>query len=283
MKIKVLTDSVSDLTPQDVAKYQIGLIPLTVNFGNESYLDKDELTIEQFYHKLAESKVNPTTSQPSPGSFITAFEDALAENDLVIYIGVSEKLSGTFSGAQFAANQVQNDRLILFNSGNVTFAQGMIVLALCRKLPDIKSRKELIGYLNYLRQQLRSYYIVDTLEYLIRGGRVNWAQGTLGNLLGIKPIITIRDGDLKVVGKARSFHRAMVHVIKLMKKDVPSMKLGGIGLFHAVAPDRLESFRKLLVKQFTIGPVYHAYVGSVIGTHAGPGAIAIAFFKDCNI
>lgn len=283
MKIKVLTDTVSDLTPEDIERYKIGLIPLEVNFGSETYLDKYELTIEEFFKKLTTSKVHPTTSQPSTGRFINAFETALAENDLVIYISVSEKLSGTFSGAKLAARQLNDDRLVLFDSGNVSFSQGMIVLALCRRLDKIKSREEAIRYLSILRSDLKSYFILDTLEYLIRGGRVNRVQGKLGNLLGIKPIITIKDGQLQVVGKARGFKKAMAEVLNLMKQDVAGDKLGGVGLYHALAPEQLSEFEVLLAKQYRIGTVYRALVGSVIGTHSGPGAIAIAFFKDCNL
>lgn len=282
MNIKVLTDSVADITPEDIERYDIGIIPLEVNFGSETYLDKIELTIEDFFQKLAASQVNPTTSQPSTGRFIRAFEDALAEHDVVIYIGVSNKLSGTFSGAILAANEVDDERLLLFDSGNVSFSQGMIVLAFCRKLDQFRSGEEALRYLSILRNDLRSYYIVDTLEYLMRGGRVNRLQGTIGGLLGIKPIITVEDGNLKMIGRARGFHRAMDEVINHMAKDVVDGKLGGVGLYHAVAPERLEEFQRKLRDRFDLGPIYHAMVGSVIGTHSGPGAIAVAFFKDCN-
>lgn len=283
MRIKVLTDTTSDLPQADVERYQIGLIPLEVNFGHETYLDRFELSIEDFFDKLARSKVNPTTSQPSTGRFIEAFEEALKDYDLVVYISVSDKLSGTFGGAKLAAEYIKDDRLLLFDSENVSFSEGMLVLGFCRRLDKIKSKEEALRYLSILRSELKSYYIVDTLDYLIRGGRVSRMQGTLGNLLGIKPILTVQNGKLEVIGKARGMKKAMAEVLKRMEADVPDKILGSVGLFHAMAKDQLHEFSSSLGKQFVIRETHHALVGSVIGTHSGPGAIAVAFFKDCNL
>lgn len=283
MTIKVLTDSTADLAPEDIAKYDIGMIPLHVHFGTETYLDKIDLTIEQFFAKQAQTKVNPTTSQPAAGHFIEFFEAALAESDLVVYIGVSEKLSGTFSSAKLAQAHIGSDRLLVIDSGNVTFSLGMIVIGFAKRKDKIKSKDEAIRLVEILKSEIKSYYIVDTMEYLIRGGRLSRVQGTIGGLLGIKPILTVKDGALSVVGKARGYRKAMDQVLELMAQDVPDHTLGSIGLFHALAPDKAEQFEAMLREKFTIGAIYSSLVGSVVGTHSGPGALAVAFFKDCQL
>ena len=283
MTIKVLTDSTADLAPEDIAKYDIGMIPLHVHFGTETYLDKIDLTIEQFFAKQAQTKVNPTTSQPAAGHFIEFFEAALAESDLAVYIGVSEKLSGTFSSAKLAQAHIGSDRLLVIDSGNVTFSLGMIVIGFAKRKDKIKSKDEAIRLVEILKSEIKSYYIVDTMEYLIRGGRLSRVQGTIGGLLGIKPILTVKDGALSVVGKARGYRKAMDQVLELMAQDVPDHTLGSIGLFHALAPDKAEQFEAMLRERFTIGAIYSSLVGSVVGTHSGPGALAVAFFKDCQL
>lgn len=283
MNIKVLTDTVSDLDFADVHKYAIGLLPLHVHFGEESFVDKFELNSEQFFEKLAQSKVNPTTSQVSIGSFLETFERELESHDLVVYISVSDKLSGTFGAAQLAAKQIDSPKLLLFDSGHVSFSQGMIVLAFCRRLHLIHSKDEALRYLAILRNDLQSFYILDTLEYLIRGGRVSKLKGTFGTFLGVKPILSIADGQLFMYKKARGMKRAMQEVINSMKAIMPEGKLGRIGLFDAKNRPDLEQFRQMITEQFEIEEVLASEVGSVIGTHAGPGAIAVSFFKDCNL
>lgn len=283
MKIKVLTDSTADLAPADIEQYQIGVIPLHVHFGSETYLDKVDLTIEDFFEKQSQTKVNPTTSQPATGHFIEFFQAALEDHDLVVYIAVSDKLSGTYAGAKLAEAEIADDRLMIIDSGNVTFSLGMIVLAFAKRIDRIHSAAEARRLVEILKSEIKSYYIIDTMEYLIRGGRLSRLQGTIGGLLGIKPIITVKDGVLDVVGKARGYRRAMAEVIKLMEQDLPEHELGSIGLFHAMAPERLNEFEVMLREKFSIKAVYQSMVGSVVGTHSGPGAIAIAFFKDCKL
>lgn len=283
MRIKVLTDSTADLAPADIERYDIGVIPLHVHFGSQTYLDKVELTIEDFFEKQSQTKVNPTTSQPATGRFIEFFQAALADHDLVVYIAVSDKLSGTYSGAKLAEAEIDDERLLVLDSGNVTFSLGMIVLAFARRIDRLKSADEARRLLEILKSEIRSYYIIDTMEYLIRGGRLSRLQGTIGGLLGIKPIITVSDGVLDVAGKARGFRRAMSEVISLIEQDVPEGELGNIGLFHAMAPERLTEFEVKLRQKFKVSAVYQSMVGSVVGTHSGPGAIAIAFFRDCKL
>lgn len=283
MKIKILTDSTADLSPHDIDKYDIGVIPLQVHFGNISYLDKVDLNTEEFFEKLAQSKVNPTTSQPSMGAFIQFFEQALADHDLVIYVAVSQALSGTYSSAKLAQAQLDDERLLVIDSQNVTFSLGLIVLALAQRKERIQSKAQSLRLVEILKSELQSFYIADTLEYLIRGGRLGRLQGTVGTILGIKPILSADQGKLVVVDKARGLSKAMDQVLAQMEQIMPDRRLGQLGIFHSMAPELAAEFESRLRQRFEIGQIHESMVGSVVGTHAGPGSLAVAFFRDCNL
>lgn len=275
--IKVITDSTADLPQWAIEEYDIEVLPLSVSFGSETYLDGVELTGERFFDKLAKSKSFPTTSQISPGVFLETFQK-YRDYDMVIYIGLSSELSGTFNAATFAAEEFDN--VLVFDSKLATFALGFLVISFCRRIHRIKSKEIAEKYLHIAKNLLQSYFIVDTLEYLVKGGRLSRMKGMVGTVLKLKPVLTLSRGKLEPMSSERGRIKAMNVLIEKLREDFPTRKIPILGLYHALDQGGLEQLKNLIFREFEVQEIIEGEVGSVVGTHAGPGCIAMSYFKD---
>jgi DegV family protein with EDD domain len=275
-KIKLITDSVSDLPKNLIEKYKIEIVPLTVHFGDDTYKDGIDIDSQKFFDLLKNSKSLPTTSQVSPGEFINAFEK-YQEYEHIIVITLSSKLSGTYNSALQAKEIIGSDRITIIDSKLVSFSQGLIVLEVAKMIMDGMDYDEIISQTHYNIDHIDNIYIVDTLEYLQKGGRLSSTEAFVGNLLNIKPILTMSDGLLKSKDKVRGRKKAYKWIKDYIENEYSNTHIKSIGVFHALEPDFKDEVKDLLVEMMNVEEIYESEVGSVVGTHSGPGCVAVAF------
>lgn len=276
--IRVLTDSASDLT----APYppNLTVLPLRVLFGEREYLDGVNLDHRQFYELLIESDDLPTTSQASPAQFEAAFRAAVDAGEDVVCVPLSSKLSGTCQSACVAAGEFPG-RVFVVDSLNVTIGQGILVRRALELAAEGLAAPELAERLERERGQIRLIALLDTLEYLKRGGRLSSSAALVGGLLSIKPVVAVEDGEVKVIGKARGSKNGNNLLTEESRKFGVDFSrphcLGYTGLSDTLLQKYMEDSRSLWEKYVSALPV--STVGGAIGSHVGPGAIAVAFFQ----
>lgn len=279
MGIQIVIDSTTDLPAQ--AAEQVKIVPLTIHFGEQQYVSGVDIDARSFYEKLVESDVLPTTSQPTPAAFADAFQAAVEAGDEVVCITISSKLSGTFQSASIAAMDFPG-KVFVVDSRTVTLGCGILTqYALELAKQDISAR-ELAQRVEKKREKVRLLALLDTLEYLKKGGRISATVAFVGGLLNIKPVICVAEGEVKLLGKARGFRQGSNLLVQQIEKaggvdfDLPVL-LGYTGLSDAMLKKYMEDSAQLWQGRVDSLPV--SIVGSVVGTHAGPGAVAVAFFS----
>jgi DegV family protein with EDD domain len=277
MGVKIVTDSTCDL-PLDFTDFiGVEVAPLKVNFGKEEYVDKVTISNEEFYKKLEVSKELPTTTLVNVEQFIKVFEKY--PDDEIVGIFISSKLSGTCQSAMIAKDTLGRSNIQIIDSGTVTIGLALLVLAAVSMQKEGQNGEQIAEKIKQMAQKVKVYAVIDTLKYLIMGGRLSAASGILGSVLGLKPIICVYDGVITSVDKARGMKKAIARLAQIIKEECkvdPNKKM----LFaHSNNPDGLESF----ISQLTVESVAASsklVIGSVVGTHAGPGAVAAAFFEE---
>ena len=278
MGIRIIVDSTADLTPQ--VRSRVTVVPLTIRFGEEEFIDGITIDSRTFYEKLIESDVLPTTSQASPYDFEETFRQAVASGDQVVCLTVSSRLSGTYQSACIAAEEFSGQ---VFVVDSRTIALGSAILTdYALSLVDRGLDGETIAWkLMQKREKVRLLAMLDTLEYLKKGGRISPAVALAGGLLNIKPVVCIEDGQIRMLGKARGSRQANNLLVQEIGKAggvdfrLPVL-LGYTGLSDALLKKYMQDSASLWEGHLETLP--YEIVGSVVGTHAGPGAVAVAFF-----
>ena len=278
MKTRIIIDSTMDLSPE--LKSKVSIVPLTVHFGDEEYIDGVTIDHKAFYEKLVETDVHPSTSQATPDTFIKEFEKAKAAGEGAVVITLSSKLSGTYQSAQIAAEDYEN--VFLVDSGSVTIGGGILVEYALRLLNEGLEAKEIAEKLEEAKERIIIIALVDTLEYLKKGGRISKTVAFAGAVLNIKPVLAVEDGEINSLGKARGSKMGNNLLVQEIEKSggvnfgMPVL-LGYSGLSDALLLKYIEDSKSLW--EGGLDEIHYTSIGSVIGTHAGPGAIAAAFFK----
>ncbi len=278
MNVKIITDSTADLLPQIRAR--VAVVPLTVHFGQEEYIDGVTITHQSFYEKLVETDVLPTTSQATPASFQPLFQEIAAAGDSAVVLTLSSQLSGTYQSACIAAQDYENIHVV--DTLSVAIGSGILVELALQLAEAGLSAQEIAQELERRREDVRLIALVDTLEYLKKGGRISKTVAIAGELLNIKPVIAVEQGEIAVLGKARGSRQANNLLVTQIQKaggvDFESpLLLGYTGLSDDLLQKYIEDSRSLWQEGREQVPT--TQIGSVIGTHAGPGAVAVAFFK----
>ena len=277
MSVKIIVDSTADM-PNAVAA-RVGIVPLTVHFGDKEYVSGVDLDSRTFYQMLAESDVLPTTSQPTPYAFEKAYKQAIAEGHDVVCITCSGKLSGTNQSANIAADDYEG-KVYVVDSCTIAIGLGILTEYALDLVDRGMSAEEIALNLLRKREDIRVIAMVDTLEYLKKGGRLSAAAAAVGGLLNIKPVIAIQDGEIKVVAKARGPRQAYSTLTQEINKagGIDARKPILLG-YTGQNDDQLKNYRESSLDLWPeICPT--AIVGSVVGTHVGPGAAAVAFFAN---
>ncbi|MGI6462457.1 MAG: DegV family protein [Candidatus Scatomorpha sp.] len=278
MKTRIIVDSTADLIPE--IKNRVHVVPLTVHFGDEEYIDGVNIDHKTFYEKLIETDVLPTTSQATPDAFIKEFEKVKEANESAIVITLSSKFSGTYQSAKIAVGEYEN--IYLIDSGTAAIGVGILVELAFSLLDSGKSAEEAVQILEEEKKKIVIVALVDTLEYLKRGGRVSKTVAFAGNVLNIKPVLSVTEGNINLIGKARGSKRGNNLLVQEIDKaggidfSKPAF-LGYTGISDALLLKYIEDSKHLW--EDNLDELRYTTIGSVIGTHAGPGAVAVAFFK----
>jgi DegV family protein with EDD domain len=276
----IVVDSTADFpeAPERFPTWRI--VPLYVRFGDESFRDYVELAPSAFYERLRAAEQTPTTSQPTPGDFLAAYE-GLAGYERILSLHIAGKLSGTIESARTAAQMLGGDRVRTIDSESASVAIAMLGLAIQRRLEAGTTDEAVDELASRYRRDAGLLFTVDTFEYLVRGGRVGRARGWAGELLHIKPILTIEEGEVVPVKRVRGNRKAFLEFASALEGDTddsPSLK---IGIAHADAPERAEALRKMVRETRPSAEIEHvATLGPVLGAHAGPGTVGFFWFED---
>lgn len=278
MKTRIVVDSTADILPEYLD--QIHTVPLTVSFGEEEYIDGVTIDHRTFYQKLIETDVMPSTSQASPAAFAEQYDQAAAADEEVVVITISSKLSGTYQSAMIAA--AGRSSVYVVDSENASVGCGILVGLALRYLRDGMTASAIAEKLQEDKKKIVVIALLDTLEYLKRGGRISKAAAFAGGLLNIKPVISIADGEIQLLGKARGSKMGNNLLAQQIQKVggidfTKPVLLGYTGLSDVLLQKYIEDSSYLW--SASLDDVRYVSIGSVIGAHAGPGAIAVAFFR----
>ena len=275
----IVLDSTSDFPEAQKSFANWRMVPLYVRFGDESRRDYVEIGPEEFYARLRTVTDLPTTSQPTPGDFLAAYEE-LAEYERIYSLQISATLSGTFESARTAAAEV-GDKVRVIDTGTASAAIVMLGFAIQRRLERGTSDEEIDELVERYKRDARLLFTVDTLEFLQKGGRIGKAAAFAGNLLHIKPILTIQDGEVLPVKRVRGNQKAVQEFARAFAEgsnDTPNLH---VGIAHADAPEREQVLRSLVADVRPQAQIdVTTTLGAVVGTHAGPGTVGFFWFED---
>lgn len=279
MKTRIIVDSTADLMPE--YKSRVSVVPLTVHFGEEEYIDGVTIDHKTFYEKLIESDVLPSTSQATPDAFMKEFEKAKTAGEAAVVITLASKFSGTYQSAMIAAADYEN--IYVVDSASAAMGSGILVELAFRLLDEGKSAEEIAAILEEEKKKIVIVALVDTLEYLKKGGRISKTGAFAGTVLNIKPVLSVVDGEINMLGKARGSKMGNNLLVQEIDKAggidfSKPVLLGYSGISDALLQKYIEDSR--YIWEGNLKEVRYTTVGSVIGTHAGPGAVVVAFFKN---
>jgi DegV family protein with EDD domain len=274
VSIRVVTDSSCDLPQSLVDALRIEIVPLTIRFGDEELVDRDELDTDEFWHRLEHVKALPETAAPSAGAFEAKFRELLARGATgIVCINLSAHLSATMQAAQVAAAAVARDIPVqVIDSQSASMGLGNLCLTAARRAADGDSLESIVNEVVNRRDRTKLFATLDTLEFLKRGGRVGNARALLGTVLSIKPVIEVREGVVEEAGKVRTRSKAL----RLLAAKASEEKIEHLAVLHGNAPD-LDELLQLLEPVFPRDDIITGVVGPVIGTHAGPRVIGVTF------
>lgn len=278
MKTRIIVDSTADLMPE--YKERVHTVPLTVTFGTEEYIDGVTIDHKTFYEKLIETDVLPTTSQATPDAFMKEFEKARKAGEAAVVITLASKFSGTYQSAMIAAEDYEN--IYIVDSTSAAMGSGILVEMAFRLLDEGKSAAEISAVIEEEKKKIVVVALVDTLEYLKKGGRISKTVAFAGGVLNIKPVLSVIDGEISMLGKARGSKMGNNLLVQEIDKAggidfTKPVLLGYSGISNSLLLKYIEDSRHIW--EGNLDEVRYTTVGSVIGTHAGPGAVVVAFFK----
>ena len=272
-RVAVVTDSTADLIPDLGDERGITVVPLTVILDGRDYLDGIDITADEFYVRLAASESGATTSQPSPGRFAEVYEQLLTEHDEVISLHISAQLSGTHEAATQGAALVDAARIRVVDTGMVSMPLALLTLAASAMAAEGATADAIVERVRPIRESMRVYFMVATLEYLRRGGRIGRASALVGSVLQVKPVLTIAEGQVSPLERVRTQERALTRVIELASAvERPLCALVG----HATAAEAAERIARALephAESLIVAPL-----GPVVGAHAGPGTVGVGCY-----
>lgn len=279
-KIAVVTDSTAYIPKELSNGYQIHTIPLQVIWGEESYRDGIDIQPLEFYTRLQTAKVMPSTSQPSPEAFRQVYQTLLDQDYTVLSIHISQKLSGTLDSAYQARDMIGSDRIVIIDSTATSMALGFPVLEVARAVKNGAGLEELKALAEKAVKTTGVLFVVSTLEFLHRGGRIGGAQAFLGTALGLKPILELRDGRIEPIEKIRTMAKATDRLLDLLVDRIGHRRPIRLATLHANAPELAAELLEKACQRFNPGDIKEAFstdVSPVVGTHSGPGTVGICY------
>ena len=279
-KITILTDSTAYLPEKLIKEHGIEVIPLNVIWEGTSYLDNVDISSEEFYTRIQTAKELPTTSQPSAGAFKEYYDRIAASADGIVVILISEKLSGTIASATAAKAQMEGFPIEIVNTKNTAGGLALVVLEAVKAIKEGKDLASVSARAREVSEKTKTMFVVDTLEFLHKGGRIGGAKRLVGSMLSVKPILHIDDdGGIDTLDSVRTKKKAVAALLEIAKKDIESQS-GSVHImvFHGMAEAEATLVSQQVGEMFSPDTMLMSGLSPVIGTHTGPGAIGIAYF-----
>jgi DegV family protein with EDD domain len=276
-KIAIVTDSTSYIPRDLLDKYPIWVLPQILIWGEENYRDGVDIQPEEFYTKLSQSTTSPTTSQVTIGSFKTLFDELLAQEYQILNILISSKLSGTIESANQAKDMFSGATIEIIDSYSTAMALGFQVLTVARAVLDGANLDDCITLAKQARNHTGVIFAVDTLEFLHRGGRIGGGARFLGTALNIKPILELRDGRVEPLERVRARKKSLARVVELIRERIGERHPIRLAALHANSPDAARWLMEESVKHLEAEETIYSEVSPVVGTHAGPGTVGLAY------
>ena len=275
--IKIVTDSTAYLPETFVRQHDIRVVPLYVHFGEEAFREGVELSDEEFYARLKEASALPTTSQPSAGEFHQVFEELAGAGHEIVTLTISSKLSGTWNSAMAAKEMLPEAGISIIDTFSTAVGMHLMINAAIEAAAAGATRQEIVERIEEIKKTSQLWFVVDTLEYLAKGGRIGNARAFMGTLLKVKPILTLQDGAIEPCEQVRSKPKALARMIEIAEEYVgnkgPQAK---VAVLNALVPAEAEALGQELVERMGCAPPLVGDLGPVIGTHTGPGVVGIA-------
>jgi len=279
--IKIVTDSTAYLPQEFVEQHDIRVVPLNVLFGAQSYQEGIDIDYDQFYRMLAQANELPTTSQPAAGDFLKIYTELLEAGHDVISIHISSELSGTVDSALAARKMLPDpERVSVIDSLVTAMGLEVVVRFVLDAVEAGRDRNDIVALVEELAKRVHLYFVVDTLEYLHKGGRIGGASALLGTVLQFKPILFLGEGKILPWGKVRTKRKAVSKLLDIIEEKVDGQSIGKICIGHAQTPGEAESLTKELRQNLNCDELFVSQIGPVIGTHTGPGALGIAVYTS---
>jgi DegV family protein with EDD domain len=282
--VKIVTDSSANLPLAERQKHDITVVPLQAIFGKHVYRDEIDLSNAQFYDMLAKSKIHPTTSQPSSGDFAEVYRPLLDAGKEIVSLHLHSKLSGTYASACAAKMELETQLkkaapLTIVDTPWVSMALGLLCVAAAQAAEAGQSREEIVAIVNALIPRMNLIFVLDTLEYLRRGGRIGGARALLGSMLNVKPILQIEHGQVEPLEQPRSRKKALKRLLEILDERADHKPVH-ISVLHACAADEAAEMERQVRSRHECKEFFMTEIGPVIGVHAGPHAIGLAFYTD---
>jgi len=275
-RVAIVTDSTADLPKALQQRYIIEVVPLNVIFGDDNFKDGVDITSKDFFEMLPKAKVHPRTSQPSPGDFLTVYNEVIKNYDEIISIHISSKLSGTYQSAILASQMLENAKITVVDSRTASLGLGLAVIAAAKARNAGKSHDEIVTAAKHVCDQQILMLSVETLEWLQRNGRIGKASALLGSLLNLHPVLRIEDGIITPHAKIRGkMDKVLKNLIESAGEFVPHGSAVVAAIVHGNCPERAEEIKVLLKDVYQIEEIIINDIGPVIGVHVGPGAVGV--------
>jgi DegV family protein with EDD domain len=279
-RIVVVTDSSAYIPEKALGDLNIPVIPVWLIWGDERFRDGVDIDPPTFYRRLRESEVFPTTSQPSAGEFEDFFRQAGAKADAIVGVFVTSKLSGTVASAQTAQMELPELNIRIVDSLSVSMGLGFVVLAAARAAAAGRSVDDVVAAAEEMRDRLHLLFVVDTLEYLHRGGRIGGAKWLLGTALNIKPLLHFVDGTIEPLAQVRTKRKAVARMLDVVEERLGGRRMAEASVIDANSPEEGDALAEQVKERFGISTVYRTVLSPAIGTHGGPGTLAIGFYAE---
>ncbi|MYL61961.1 DegV family EDD domain-containing protein [Bacillus hwajinpoensis] len=278
--VAIVTDSTAYIPESMLTEYEITMVPLSVIFDNESYLEEKEIQADDFFEKVKKENILPKTSQPSIGSFVETYEALARTHDEIITITLSSGISGTYQSANSAGDMIEGADVYVFDSEISCMMQGFYVLEAARMAQDGFGSKEILSRLQKIKSQgTNAYFLVDDLSHLHRGGRLNAAQLVVGSLLQIKPVLTFEDKQIVPYEKIRTRKKALNKIMTLFDAAAKGGDLINATLIYSTNKEEAENLKAELEEKYTNVNIILSYFGPVIATHLGGGALGLGWYR----
>ena len=280
MTVKIIGVTSSGLEPADAQKYGITIVPLRVNFGTETLRDGVDVSKNEFLTRLAASKIFPTTSQPPAGDFLTLYQQFRAEGHDVLCVVLSNKLSGTWLSANTARLQLNDDHIAVFDTFNIAAGEAMMLIEAAKMANAGHTIAEILPRLEVMRDRMKLYFVLDTLEYLAKGGRVGNAQAFIGSVLQMKPILEIRNGLVEGAERIRTKTKAQARLRTLIAEFMQGKTQAQMCVLYTGSPDSAIEFANELKQQYHLPECTVYAMSPAVSAHTGPDALGFGLFLE---